>query len=330
MGSPWVALQGGTPSLWGHGSCQHPTGDSPVSPHPPCWSQGGGGHVPAPSPLQPMQVPLLQSQAGGLAGGRQPAGGGTVTVTFGAASQPGLLHGDIVPTPSVPRRQLVSAPWWPSRWRCSPRLSQAVVPRWCRAAAGTSTRWGTSDSALPHDRVLGCLTQPCQWQRGGPVPTVALARWQGCGALAWPWRWPGLRQRLCRVAHHAEPVTCGTRRHGALWHVPGATVPCHAMGCHICATCHTVMCHLPRCATAGQAPSHPVLPCHAMPAGTTRPPAHGPSPPTATRTQGHGDSTAHWPTGRGRRFISFCPCTKIGGVPGGHRPAHSTKKYRYS
>lgn len=103
MGSPWVALQGGTPSLWGHGGCQNPTGDTQPPIPPPSMLVPGRGDVPAPSPPQPMQVPPLRSQAGGLAGGQQLAGGGTVTVTFGAASRPGLLHGDIVPTPSVPR-----------------------------------------------------------------------------------------------------------------------------------------------------------------------------------------------------------------------------------
>lgn len=145
---------------------------------PPLHTGPGGAHVPAPSPPQPMQA----------ASSSEPAGCGTVTVavTHGTASRPGLLHGDIVPTPSVPKWQWVPARRWLSRRRCSPQLSQAAVPAAVPGSpAGTGTRRGTSDSTVPHDRVLGFLTQLGRWQRGGLVPMVARARRQGRGTLAW-------------------------------------------------------------------------------------------------------------------------------------------------
>lgn len=329
-----------------------------------------------PSPLQPMQAASSSGPGGWLGGGRQPSGGGTVTVIHGVASRPGLLHGDIVPTPSVPKWQRVPARPWPSRRRCSPRLTQAAVPAAVPGSpAGTGTRRGTSDSTVPHDWVLGFLTQRDRWQRGGRVPTEALAKRQGRGALLWLRRWPGACWWLCRVARYMglrDTVPCGVvpRRGTALawrcqatpWdvtprhvtrcvprcamcytvpcHVPRRDVPrrvphplvCHAVVCHVlcramchipsCAMCHCavphpVPCHIPRRAAPGQVPSHPMLPSHVCWRGQQAQPGHRNTAPLCPQTPGHTDTTAQRPTGRGRRFISFCRYTKIWGC---HEP----------
>lgn len=78
VGSPWVVLQGGTLAPRGHGGCQHPSGDTQprVYPQfgggspPPLLCVCGGGHVPVPSPLQPMQA-ASSSEPGGWLGGRR-------------------------------------------------------------------------------------------------------------------------------------------------------------------------------------------------------------------------------------------------------------------
>lgn len=158
--------------------------------------------------------------------------------------------------------------------------TESVPP--ARPGTGTGTRQGTSDSAVPHDRVLGFLTQRGQ----GLVavgPHHVLGHVAGTGALgtATPGAVPGpcRAAALCAVpcALQALP-SCAMLCHPVLCHVPscvtclipcpaGATLsamPCHAVPhvppcCHpvSCHTmCHTVPCHFPCC--------HVVLPSHAV------------------------------------------------------------------
>ena len=163
----------------------------------------------------------------------------------------------------------------------------------------------------------------------GVVPHRGTAHVRRCQATPWD---ATPCHVTCRVPHCAmcytvpchmprrdvpRPVPCHVPR-ATSHHVPCATVLCHSP---CCAMCHTMLCHVPRCATLratpGQAPSHPMLPSHAVPCalarttGTSWPPECSPSLPTDTRTPGRRDTTAQRPTGRGRHFISFCHYTKI-------------------
>lgn len=158
--------------------------------------------------------------------------------------------------------------------------TESVPP--ARPGTGTGTRQGTSDSAVPHDRVLGFLTQRGQGLVAAG-PHHVLGHVAGTGALgtATPGAVPGpcRAAALCAVpcALQALP-SCAVLCHPVLCHVPscatclipcpaGATLsamPCHAVPhvppcCHpiSCHTmCHTVPCHFPCC--------HVVLPSHAV------------------------------------------------------------------
>lgn len=233
----------GTAGLWG--LPESPSlGCAPClgTPLPLHTSPGVGDHLPVPCPPQPMHaVPSLEP-------GRCLGQGWQllVRVTYGTASQPGLLHGDIV-TRSVPECQQVPAWWWPSQRRRCPGLSQAVVPAAAPGSvAGTSTRPGTSDSQGAHDQVLGFLTQQGRWQ------------W-----VAWPlhWPWAGGRGMACWLGcamadgmlaavlssfHtgqcHSTVWWCATP-----WHRPGCAGLCHGMS-HLAmahAMCHTTPWHVP-------------------------------------------------------------------------------------